>query len=154
MPVWVPWPLPMGWLVTGFAAAGDERTGTRACAVALSGPNPTGGPAEMLLVSEEPGVGLGARFAGLDGPDPGAQFAIGPPAAVVEYAHHEFPLWNVDADGRAAFAGEVSGNWLWLVLWPQTAGLLTIEPLELRDVRDPGQHLDLPYGARSPLLPR
>jgi hypothetical protein len=154
VPVWVPWPLPMGWLVTGFAAAGDERTGTRACAVALSGPNPTGGPAEMLLVSEEPGVGLGARFAGLDGPDPGAQFAIGPPAAVVEYAHHEFPLWTVDADGRAAFAGEVSGNWLWLVLWPQTAGLLTIEPLELRDVRDPGQRLDLPYGARSPLLPR
>ena len=154
VPVWVPWPLPLGWLVTGFATAGDERTGTRACAVALSGPNPTGGPAEMLLVSEEPGVGLGARFAGLDGPDPGAQFAIGPPTAVVEYAHHEFPLWNVETDGRAAFAGEVSGHWLWLVLWPQTAGLLTIEPLELRDVRDPGQHLDLPYGARSPLLPR
>jgi hypothetical protein len=107
----------------------------------------------MLLVSEEPGVGLGARFAGLDGPDPGAQFATGPPAAVVQYAHHEFPLWNVETQGRAAFAGEVSGNWLWLVLSPETAGLLTIEPLELRDARDPGQNLDLPYGARSPLLP-
>jgi len=108
----------------------------------------------MLLVSEEPGVGLGARFAGLHGPDPGAQFATGPPAAVVEYAHHEFPLWNVETQDRAAFAGEVSGNWLWVVLWPDTAGLLMIEPLELRDVRDPGQRLDLPYGARSPLLPR
>ncbi|MBO0823982.1 MAG: hypothetical protein J2P27_09000 [Actinobacteria bacterium] len=153
VPVWLPWPLPLGWLVTGFATAGDDRSGMRACAVALSGPNPTGGPAEMLLVSEEPGVGLGARFARLGGPDPGAQFAVGQPAAVVEYGHHEFPLWNVETAGLAAFAGEVGGNWLWLVLWPQTAGLLTVEPLELRDLRDPGQRLDLPYGALSPLLP-
>lgn len=153
VPVWVPWPLPQGWLVTGFAAAGDDRTGTRGCSVALSGPNPIGGPAEMMLVSEEPGVGLGARFAGLDGPDPGAQFAAGPPTAVVEFSNHEFPLWNVDADGRAAFAGEVSGSWLWIVLWPQTAGMLMIDSLELRDLRDPGQELDLPYGAPSPQLP-
>lgn len=153
VPVWVPWPLPQGWLVTGFAAAGDERTGIRGCTVALSGPNPVGGPAEMLLVSEEPGVGLGARFAGLLGPDPGAQFTIGPPTALVKYAHHEFPLWSVDTTERAAFAGEVSGNWLWLVLWPQTAGLLMLEALKLRDLRDPGLALDLPFGARSPLLP-
>jgi hypothetical protein len=153
VPVWVPWPLPQGWLVTGFAAAGDERTGTRACSVALSGPNPLGGPAEMMLVSEEPGVGLGARFAGLGGPDPGAQFAAGPPAGFVEFANHEFPLWNVDTSDCAAFAGEVSGNWLWLVLWPATAGMLLIEPLPLRDLRDPGQDLDLPFGAPSPQLP-
>jgi len=153
VPVWVPWPLPQGWLVTGFAAAGDERTGTRGCSVALSGPNPIGGPAEMMLVSEEPGVGLGARFAGLDGPDPGIQFAAGPPAAVVEFGHHEFPLWNVDTADRAAFAGEVSGSWLWVVLWPQTAGMLMIDAMELRDLRDPGQELDLPYGAPSPQLP-
>jgi hypothetical protein len=153
VPVWVPWPLPRGWLVTGFAAAGDERTGTRGCSVALSGPNPIGGPAEMMLISEEPGVGLGARFAGLDGPDPGAQFASGPPTAMVEFGNHEFPLWNVDTPGPAAFAGEVSGNWLWLVLWPHTAGLLMVEPMELRDLRDPGQDLDLPFGARSPQLP-
>jgi hypothetical protein len=153
VPVWVPWPLPPGWLVTGFATAGDERTGTRGCSVALSGPNPVGGPAEMMLISEEPGVGLGARFAGLGGPDPGHQFAAGPPAAVVEFAHHEFPLWNVETSGRAAFAGEVSGNWLWLVLWPDTAGMLMVEPLEIRDLRDPGQELDLPFGAPSPQLP-
>src|SRR5947199_8033608 len=71
VPVWVPWPLPVGWLVTGFAGAGDDRTGTRACVAALSGPNPVGGPGEMLLISEEPGVGLGAHLAGLPGPDPG-----------------------------------------------------------------------------------
>jgi hypothetical protein len=45
------------------------------------------------------------------------------------------------------------GNWLWLILWPDTAGMLLVDPLELRDLRDPGQDLDLPFGARSPRLP-
>jgi hypothetical protein len=153
VPVWLPWPLPHGWLVTGFAAAGDERTGTRGCSVALSGPNPMGGAADMMLISEEPGVGLGARFAGLDGPDPGDKLCNGQPAGVVEVANHEFPLWCVDAKGCAAFAGEVAGTWLWVVLWPDTAGMLMVEPLELRDLRDPGQEMDLPFGARSPQLP-
>jgi hypothetical protein len=153
VPVWLPWPLPQGWLVTGFAAAGDERTGSRGCSVALSGPNPMGGAADMMLISEEPGVGLGARFAGLDGPDPGNDLTNCQPAGVVEVAHHEFPLWHVDAKGCAAFAGEVAGNWLWIVMWPDTAGMLLVEPLQLRDLRDPGQELDLPFGARSPQLP-
>ena len=59
----------------------------------------------------------------------------------------------MDAPGRAAFAGEVQGNWLWVVLWPDTAGVLLVEPLPLRDLRDPGQDLYLPYGAPSPRLP-
>ena len=73
VPVWLPWPLPVGWLVTGFAGAGDERVGARACVVALSGPNPVGGPGDLLVVAEEPGVGLGARLAGprRAGPWPG-----------------------------------------------------------------------------------
>jgi hypothetical protein len=153
VPVWLPWPLPRGWLVTGFAGAGDERSGTRGCIVALSGPNPVGGPGEMLLVSEELGVGLGAGCAGLDGPDPGSNFAVGPSHGSVRFGNHEFPLWHVDTPGRAAFAGEVMGSWLWLILWPDTAGMLLVEPLELRDLRDPGQDLDLPFGARSPRLP-
>jgi hypothetical protein len=153
VPVWLPWPLPTGWLVTGFAGAGDERTGTRGCAVALSGPNPGGGPADMLVISEELGVGLGAGFAGLAGPDPGSDFAARPPHAFVRFGNHEFPLWHVEAPKRAAFAGEMMGNWLWLILWPDTAGMLLVEPLELRDLRDPGQDLDLPFGAPSPRLP-
>src|SRR5579875_965497 len=153
VPVWLPWPLPPGWLVTGFAGAGDERTGLRGCAVALSGPNPVGGPGEMLLVSEAPGGGLGARFAGLDGPDPGAGFAAGPPHATVRFGHHDCPLWHVDAPGRAVFAGEVMAHWLWAVLWPDTAGTLFLESISLRDLRDPGQELDLPFGAPSPKLP-
>jgi Family of unknown function (DUF6758) len=154
VPVWLPWPLPAGWLVTGYAGAGDERTGARACVVALSGPNPVGGPGDLLVVAEEPGVGLGARLAGLDGPDPGEDFATKPPCASVRYGRHEFPLWHVQAPDRAVFAGEAMGNWLWAVLWPDSAGLLLVETLTLRDLRDPGQDLDVPFGALSPRLPK
>ncbi len=153
VPVMVPWPLPEGWLVTGFAAAGDERSGTRGAAVALSGPNPVGGPAEMLLICEELGVGLGAYCAAIDGLDPGSNFPSSSPQAQVEYGNHEFPLWHVDAPGSAAFVGEVMGSWLWILLWPDTAGTLLVESLRLLDLRDPGQELDLPFGARSPRLP-
>jgi hypothetical protein len=153
VPVWLPWPIPLGWLLTGFTGAGDERSGTRGCVVALSGPNPVGGLGEMLLVSEEPGLGLGAGLAGLTGPDPGEGFATGQPHALIQFGNHEFPLWSVDAPGAAAFAGEVLGNWLWIILWPDTAGTLLLETLILRDLRDPGQDLDLPFGAKSPRLP-
>jgi hypothetical protein len=153
VPVWLPWPLPAGWLVSGFTGAGDERSGSRAAAVALSGPNPLGGLAEMLIVAEEPGVGLGAGLAGLRGPDPGDGFAARQPNAVVQVGHHDAPLWLVESDGKAVFAGEVSGRWLWLVLWPDTAGALLVEPLPLRDLRDRAQDIDVPFGALSPRLP-
>ncbi len=154
VPVWLPWPLPASWLVTGFAGAGDERTGARACVVALSGPNPVGGPADLLVVAEEPGVGLGARLAGLVGPDPGQDFAARPPYASLQFGGHEFPLWHVPTSDRAVFAGEAMGNWVWAVLWPDTAGVLLVETLTLRDLRDPGQDLDVPFGALSPRLPK
>jgi hypothetical protein len=153
VPLWLPWPIPLGWLATGFTGAGDDRSGTRGCVVALSGPNPVGGPGEMLVVSEEPGLGLGAGLAGLDGPDPGEGFAAGPPHALVQFGNHEFPLWSVESPGAAVFAGEVLANWLWIILWPDTAGTLLLERLSLRDLRDPGQELDVPFGALSPRLP-
>jgi hypothetical protein len=153
VPVWLPWPLPQGWLVCGFTGAGDERTGTRGSAVALSGPNPLGGPSDLLIVAEELGVGLGAGLAGLPGPDPGDGFAAGQPNATVKVAHHEAPLWLVESDHNAVFAGEVAGSWLWVVLWPDTAGALLIEPLPLRDLRNRELDLDLPFGALSPRLP-
>ena len=123
VPVWLPWPLPQGWLVSGFTGAGDERTGTRGSAVALSGPNPGDG------------------------------FATGQPNATVKVANHEAPLWLVESDDKAVFAGEVAGSWLWVVLWPDTAGVLLIEPLPLRDLRNREQDLDPPFGALSPRLP-
>jgi hypothetical protein len=154
VPLWVPWPLPLGWLVTGFLHAGDDRTGSRACAVALSGPALLSGPADMLLVAEELGVGLGAYFAGLDGPDPGGVFDASPPHAKAEIRGHPVPLWAVEAAGpdRAAFIGEAMGHWLWAVLWPSDAGVLMLEQMHLRDLRDPDMELDLPYGAICPRL--
>lgn len=154
VPVWLPWPLPVGWLVTGFAYAGDERSGGRACATALSGPAPLGGPGELIVVAEEPGVGLGAWYAGLPGPDPGPGLDFGAtPYAKVYARGHPTPLWNVDAGpDRAVFVGEAMGNWLWAVLWPASAALLLLEQVHVRDMRDHDQELDVPYGALSPRL--
>jgi hypothetical protein len=178
VPVWVPWPLPYGWLVTGSAWAGDERTGARATVIALCGPNPVGGPADLLVIAEEPGVGLGAGLAGLAGPDPGAGFASGPSHAIVRVDGHDAPLWLAESDGCmpntvasslgmprgadprgnradrcAAFAGEVAGGWVWLVLWPDSAGLMLVESLALLDLRDTAGPLDLPFGAKTTRLP-
>ncbi|HEY3605467.1 MAG TPA: DUF6758 family protein, partial [Sporichthyaceae bacterium] len=59
IPFWLPWPLPTGWLATGLSWAGDERTGARAALLACGGPSPLGGYAELVVIAEEPGVGLG-----------------------------------------------------------------------------------------------
>jgi hypothetical protein len=154
VPVWLPWPLPASWLVTGFAEAGDDHSGIRATVVALSGPSLTEGPADMLLIAEEPGVGLGAAFAGLDATDPGTGFDDGPPHAKIDVKGHPAALWCVGAaPDRAVYAGEALGNWLWAIVWPPDAGyLITLAELSLRDLRDNDQALDLPFGAFSPRL--
>ena len=155
VPLWVPWPLPRGWLVTGVLVAGDDRTGARATALACSGPSPTGGVAELVVVAEEMGVGLGARFAGLDGPDGGTA----PDRAVdakIHAAGIPTAMWEVApgpaAQDRAVYVGEALHCWLWAVLWPGTAGFLLIDDFVLVDLRDAGHDLDLPCGALSPRL--
>jgi hypothetical protein len=153
VPVWLPWPLPSGWLVTGFAEVGDERSGARASVTALSGPALSQGPADLLLIAEEPGVGLGAAFAGLDGPDPGEGFDAGPPNAKIQVLGHPTALWCVvgAAADRAVYAGEALGNWLWTIAWPAEVGcLIALAELSLCDLRD--HDLDLPFGAFSPRL--
>lgn len=153
VPVWLPWPLPRGWLVTGLLSAGDERTGARATAVACSGPAPLGGVGELVLVGEEPGVGLGARFAGLTGPDPGSVPDDQAPDAKVQAAGHSIALWALPGPSdRAVYVGEAAGCWLWAVLWPENAGFLLIDDFVLEDLRDAGHGLDLPFGALSPRL--
>jgi len=151
VPVWLPVPLLLGWTVTGAGYAGDERSGGRATALACTGPAPLGGAADLVLVAEELGVGLGAGLAGLPSPDPGANVS-GPPAAKIEAAGHPTPLWTVAApDDRSVFVGEAKGLWLWAVLWPAAAGYLLAEHVSLHDLRD---HipLDLVVGAPSPYL--
>lgn len=153
VPVWLPWPLPVGWLFTGIAHAGDDVSGARATAVSCAGPGPLGGHAELVLVAEELGVGLGARYAGLPGPDPGPGLAVdGPPHSKVHAAGRPTALWQVaDApQDRAVLAGEARGLWLWAVMWPAQSGLLMYDELVLTDLRDAGAELDLlPCGAVS-----
>jgi hypothetical protein len=135
VPVWLPEPMPVHWYVSGVGWAGDERSGPRATAVAIAGPSPLGGPAEMVLVAESPGIGLAARLAGITGTDPSA--LPGVPEAKVEAAGHPTAMWPLSVPpDRAAFVGEARGVWLWLVLWPADAALILLEQLVLRDVRD------------------
>ncbi len=152
VPLWTALPLLPGWMVTGVAHAGDERTGGRATALACSGPAPLGGVADLVLVAEEPGIGLGARYAGVAGPDPGAEFSTAAPDAKVRVAGHPTALWSLPvADDRCVYVGEASGLWLWAVLWPAHAGYVFIEHVELHDLREdpPGEIL---FGAPSPYL--
>lgn len=154
VPLWCPWPLPNNWTVTGVGWAGDERTPVRACVLACSGPSPlTGGPADLLLVSEVPGVGLASRYAGLPGVDPGPALATvmaGRPAgAKVRALGHPTPLWSVPSpEERSAYVGEARGVWLVVVAWPASAGYLLAEDLVLCDLID-WLPPELVYGALS-----
>jgi hypothetical protein len=153
VPVWLPWPLPYAWLVTGLFVVGDDVTGIKAAATALSGPDPIGGPGDLLIVSEEPGVGLGARYAGVNGPDPGDQLHEVPDTKILVRGRPA-PLWFVPGlPDRAAYVGESEGLWLWMVLHPETTDLLLLEELQLVDMRELGEEIDLvPFGALSPWL--
>jgi hypothetical protein len=153
VPLWLPWPLPHGWLVTGVTGAGDERTGARAGVMACTGPAPLGGVGELLLVAEEPGVGFGAHLAGLDGPDPGEMKEDRPPDVKIHAAGHPTAMWCVPGpEDRAVYVGEASGCWLWAVLWPDSAGFLLMDEFVLTDLRDAGYELDVPLGSLSPRL--
>ncbi len=153
VPVWAPIPLLPGWTLAGAGSAGDDRGLSRASVTAFSGPSPLGGPADLLVVAEEPGVGVGARFAGLDSLDPG-ECTDGLPDAKVEAAGHPTALWRCpSAPDRIAFVGEALGVWLYAVLWPPAAELVLLEHVVLHDLRaDAHEAVDLPVGAPSPRL--
>jgi hypothetical protein len=156
MPLWCLWPLPAGWTMTGVGWAGDDRTGVRATVVACSGPSPLGGgPADILLVAEEPGIGLGTRFAGIPGPDAGPYLAhvmSQVPHAKVKAGGHPAPLWSVKSpEDRCAYAGEAKGVWLYAVTWPASAGYLLADDVVLHDLAE-WLPTELVYGAPSPYL--
>ena len=156
VPVWLPWPLPVGWLYTGIAQAGDDLSGGRATAVACSGPGPLGGFGELVLVADELGVGLGAGYAGIAGPDPGDSIDVEKPAdAKVLAAGGPTAMWHVTGTpgDRAVFVGEAMGIWIWAVAWPERAGMMLYDELVLTDLRDAGAELELlPCGALSPRI--
>lgn len=161
VPVWLPWPLPEGWLISGLRWAGDDRGGPVACVLAVSGPNPlpeaeTERVADLLLVAEQPGVGLGASLAGLSDIDAGDRLreaAITEPADFkIDAAGHDTPLWSVPMPDGVGFVGEAAGDWLWLLAWPASAAAVLLARFPLVDLRDPGHTFDLPCGAMTPRL--
>lgn len=136
VPLWMPLPPPVGWTLGGIASAGDDRR-TVATATAWSGPSPVGGLADLVVVAEEPGVGLGARLAGLPHVDAG-DCVSGPPVEHVDVRGRPVALWpcpGTPAD-RIALVGEADAAWLWTVLWPAPAEALFAERLLLADARE------------------
>lgn len=154
VPLWCPWPLPRGWTVAGSAWAGDDRSGPRATALALTGPAPlVEGPGEVVLVAENPGVGLGMGLAGLPDDDAGdwiaRAMAGGASPAKVRADGHPTPLWAIGSlDDRAALAGEARGRWLVAITWPPEAGYLFTESIMLRDLVE-ALPSELVFGAPS-----
>jgi hypothetical protein len=157
IPTFVPWPLPPAWTVTDFGCVAGPGEPGRACVVTASGPSDLDGVVEVTIVSEEPGVGLGARCAGLPRTDPGGEIGDGPAHAKVRIDGHPISLWSVltsDADvefDRSVFAGEARGRWLYLVLRPASAALLLEGEWILLDLAELGPALiDLPFGGSPP----
>jgi len=154
LPIWLPWPLPPGWLISGLGYAGRSRSRAAATVLACSGPSPLGGLGELLIVAEEPSVGLGGAYAGLDAIDPGGAIEGAAAQAKIEIGQHPTSLWCLSSPSdRAVYVGEAAGCWLWIVLHPASAGYLLAERLALADLRDLGAEIEmLPFSAQTPRL--
>lgn len=155
-PTYLPWPMPPGWQVTDFGVVGVPGR-AQASVTCVGGSTPLDGPVEVILVSEEPGTGLGARCAGTVQSDPGEQIALARPGAKLRVETLSIPLWPIsthDADpemDRSVFAGEAQGRWLWVILRPAPAMLLLAESWMLADVSGFGAELlELPFGGHAP----
>jgi hypothetical protein len=152
VPLWFPDPVPRGWQLCGLAGVGDSRSGLRATVASFRGPAPLGGVGEWLIVAEEPGIGLGAAYAGSQQTEP-PQPDDGAPTVKIAVRGHPAPLWPVGdaAVDRSAYLGEAAGIWLWLISIPADAGYAVLDDLGVSDIRhnhvqavDPGarsQHL-------------
>ncbi|MFN8193632.1 MAG: DUF6758 family protein [Nocardioidaceae bacterium] len=157
LPTYLPWPMSPGWRVSDFGAVSAPDREPRATVSACSGPSELDGPVDVLVVTEEPGTGLGARCAGLRSSDPGPEVGDGPAAARVRVGGQPVSLWpvstaEVDPGGdRSVLAGEAFGRWLWLVLQPASALLLLRDEWQLEDVSQLGPPLvELAFGGPAP----
>ena len=153
---WLPWPLPPGWQVSDFGCVRDDD-GPRAAVVGVVGASDAEGVVELSVVTEEPGVGLGARVGGVDEVDPGREAGVGAPLLKVRVDGNAVPLWSLsvpDEDAlldRAVLVGEAAGRWLWVVVRPASAVLLLPSLPELLDVSALGPELvALPFSVVPP----
>jgi hypothetical protein len=155
MPTYLPWPLSPGWSISDFGCVAGA--GPRATVTTVMGISDVDGEVEISVVSEDPGVGLGARVAGALHTDPGDQVGIGPPAVRIRAGGRTVPMWVVDVEtgeevlDRSVFAGEADGRWLWLVVRPASAALLLTDEWLLADVTGFGPNaLEMPFGGPRP----
>ncbi len=156
LPTLLPWPMGPGWQVSDFGAVAAPDQEPRATVACASGMSDLDGAVDVLVVSEEPGTGLGARVARLERtypPDVRAE----QPVAKVRVERSMVPLWAVStsaADGefdRAVLVGEAGGRWLWIVLHPASAMLLLRDEWILRDVAGAGATLvEMTFGGAPP----
>lgn len=153
---YLPWPMSPGWSISDFGCVtgGDH---SRATMTTTTGTSDLDGPVEVTVISEDPGVGLGARCAGTAYDDPGEQIGLGPHAIHVRAGGRTVPLWAVDSSldddllAKAVFAGEADGRWLWLVIRPAGAALLLRDEWLLADVTGFGpEALEMPFGGPRP----
>ncbi len=171
IPTYLPWPMSPGWSIADFGCVGTEDR-VRATVTSTVGTSDLDGEVEVTIVSEDPGIGLGARCAGTSYDDPGPQISNGPPSIRVRAGGRTVPMWLVeDAGGtpsfereltvadltandvlaRAVFAGEADGRWLWLVMRPASAALLLHDDWLLADVTGFGpEALEMPFGGPRP----
>lgn len=167
LPTYLPWPMSPGWSIADFGCVGGGGR-VQATVTTTVGTSELDGEVEVTIVSEEPGVGLGARCAGTTYDDPDPQIGNGPPAIHVRAGGWTVPMWLVedsreealplrvpapddDVLARAVFAGEAEGRWLWLVMKPASAALLLHDDWLLADVTGFGpEALEMPFGGPRP----
>ncbi|MGD9960441.1 DUF6758 family protein [Nocardioides sp.] len=155
-PTFLPWPMSPGWAVTDFGIVTDGDR-VRASMTCTSGTSELDGPVDVLVVTEEAGVGLGARCAATVHADPGGEVGDGPPPVRIRIGSLSVPMWLVstsaadDRFDRSVFAGEADGRWLWIVLRPASAMLLLRDEWILRDASSIGpEMLELTFGGSPP----
>jgi hypothetical protein len=160
-PTLLPWPLGPGWHVSSFGVVGEQEGGTHATVLVCSGTSALDGPVDVLIVSEEPGTGVGNRVARLPGDTPG-DLGADPPLARVRVEQVSVPMWPVSTSSAPASAhdveldrfvlvGEERGRWLWLVIRPASAMLLLRDEWILRDASGLGPPLvEVAFGGPDP----
>lgn len=152
VPVWLPVPPPHGWTTSGVRRTGGTGP-ARGVAVSLQGPGVAARVAELVIVSEEPGVGLGAAYAGIDGTDPGPEITSLPRDTVVHVGKFPTPLWSLPVSDRSVYIGEAAGCWIWFIAWPVGEWMVVHDGLKLLDVRHHRERLaELPTGPLTPRL--
>ena len=153
VPTYLPWPLGPGWSVSDVGAVGGATPGSGVASVTrIVGSTALDSSVEMTVISEDPGVGLGAHCAGVAAVDPGAELTADAPTIKVRAGGRAVPLWALEPVDdapltRAAFVGEAEGRWLWVVVRPAAAALLMSDDWLLVDVTGMGpEALEMPFG--------